>query len=389
MALKVSQRGDIPPFMVMDVMNEAAELEATGRDIIHMEVGQPSTPAPRKVLDAAKKALDSDILGYTLALGTPALRSRIAQYYQDTAGLEVATDRIAVTAGSLGAFLLIFLAAFEHGDRVAMPRPSYPSYRNMLGALGIESVLIDTTIENGFQPTPEDLDRLGGKLDGLIVASPSNPVGSMIAPDELKRLAAYCEERGIRFISDEIYHGITYGIEAVPAIRYSNEAVSINSFSKYFSMTGWRLGWMVMPESMIRQVERLAQNFFICPSALAQHACCAAFDCNEELDGHVAVYARNRELLLREMPAIGFDKLAPADGAFYLYADISKLSNDSLAFSKRMLEQAGVAATSGIDFDPVDGQHSLRFSYARNTAEMEQAVDRLKRWQAVGMAQVI
>lgn len=380
MPLKLSRRGDVPPFMVMDVMNAAARLEATGRTVIHMEVGQPSTPAPRGVLEAARRSLDDEIMGYTLALGTPELRQRIARYYRDTAALDIDPERIAVTAGSLGGFLLAFLAAFEHGDRVALPRPCYPSYRNMLGALGIESVWVESRVDNGFQPTPEDLDRLDERIDGLIVASPSNPVGSMIPPAELERLARYCEDRGIRLISDEIYHGLSYGVPTVPAVAYSEQALSLNSFSKYYSMTGWRLGWMVMPEAMIRQVERLAQNFFICPSAPAQYAAVAAFDCTEELDGHVRVYARNRELLLRELPRIGFDRLAPADGAFYLYADIGALSDDSLDFAARMLEEAGVATTSGMDFDPIDGHRYLRFSYARRTTDMEEAVRRLEHW---------
>lgn len=380
MALTTSRRGDVPPFMVMDVMSAAARLEAAGREVIHMEVGQPSTPAPAKVLAAARRSLSDSIMGYTLALGTPELRARIAEYYRLKDGLDVDPERIAVTTGSLGAFLLVFLAAFDAGDRVAMPRPSYPSYRNMLGALDIEAVLLSTSVERGFQPTPEDLERLDRPIDGLIVASPSNPVGSMIPPAELERLARYCEDRAIRLISDEIYHGISYGMPAVPAICYSDYAVSVNSFSKYFSMTGWRLGWMVMPPALTRQIERLAQNFFICPSAPAQYAAVAAFDCGDELDGHVKVYARNRELLLRELPQVGFDRLAPADGAFYLYADISARSNDSLAFCAQMLEQTGIAVTPGVDFDPIDGHTGLRFSYARSTEEIEQALERLRNW---------
>lgn len=380
MSLKLSRRGDVPPFMVMDVMSAAARREAAGHRVIHMEVGQPSTPAPRKVLEAARQSLSDSIMGYTLALGTPDLRARIARYYADTAGLDIDPERIAVTAGSLGGFLLAFLAAFDQGDRVAMPRPSYPSYRNMLGALNLEAVSVDTAMANGFQPTPEDLDGIDGSLDGLIIASPSNPVGSVIAPEALARLVAYCDERGIRLISDEIYHGISYGSATVPAIRYSDNVIGLNSFSKYFSMTGWRLGWMVMPENMIRQVERLAQNFFICPSAPAQYAAVAAFDCTEELDGHVAVYARNRSLLLEGLPQAGFDRIAPADGAFYLYADVSGLTDDSLGFAARMLDEAGVATTAGVDFDPVDGHHYLRFSYAGNTADMEEALQRLQRW---------
>ena len=380
MSLHNAERGNVPPFMVMDVMNEAARLEAQGRRVIHMEVGQPSTPAPRKVLEAAKKALSSELLGYTLALGTPVLRERITRYYHDQHNLDIDPERIAVTAGSLGAFQLIFMAVFEIGERVALPRPCYPSYRNMLGALGIETVLVTTSVERGFQPTPEDLEKVEGQIDGLIVASPSNPVGSMIAPEELSRLAKYCESKGVRLISDEIYHGLSYGIPCVPAVAYSDVCFSVNSFSKYYSMTGWRLGWMVMPVHTIRQIERLAQNFFICPSTVAQYATVAAFDCRDELEQHVQKYSRNRALLLSELPKAGFDRLAPADGAFYIYADISKFSNNSLEFSARMLEETGVAATSGVDFDPIDGHRFLRFSYARSTEDMQEAVERLSHW---------
>lgn len=379
--LKLATRGDVPPFMVMDVMSAAAAREAAGEHIIHMEVGQPSTPAPLRVREAAKRALDEQLLGYTLALGLPALQEAISGYYQDTADIAIDPKRIAVTAGSLGAFQLAFLAAFEAGERVALPRPAYPSYRNMLGALGLETVYVETTMEEGFQPTPEALERVDGPIDGLIIASPSNPVGSMLSPEALEALVEYCVDRGIRLISDEIYHGLSYGLPCVPAVRYSDEVLSINSFSKYFSMTGWRLGWMVMPETMVRQVERLAQNFFICPSALSQYAAVAAFDCRDELDQHVAMYAANRELLLAELPGVGFHKLAPADGAFYLYADVAHLTDDSLAFAARMLAETGVAVTSGIDFDPIDGHRSLRFSYARKTADMEEAIRRLRAWQ--------
>jgi len=382
--LKLAKRGDVPPFLVMDVMSAAAAREQAGEHIIHMEVGQPSTPAPQRVREAAKRAVDGELLGYTLALGLPALRERIGQYYRDTAELDIDPARIAVTAGSLGAFQLAFLAAFEAGERIALPRPTYPSYRNMLGALGLDTVYVETTMAEGFQPSPKALERVQGPIDGLIIASPSNPVGSMLSPGDLQRLVEYCVDRGIRLISDEIYHGLSYGLPCVPGVAYSHEVLSINSFSKYFSMTGWRLGWMVMPDYMVRQVERLAQNFFICPSALSQQAAVAAFDCTGELDGHVAMYARNRELLLAELPGVGFRRLAPADGAFYLYADVSELTDDSLGFAARMLAETGVAVTSGADFDPIDGHRSLRFSYARCTADMEEAIRRLRAWNGGG-----
>lgn len=381
MSLHNAKRGNVPPFMVMDVMNEAARLEAKGRHVIHMEVGQPSTPAPSKVREAAKKALSTELLGYTLALGMPALRARIARYYYDEYQLDIDPERIAVTTGSLGAFQLLFMAVFEIGERVVLPRPCYPSYRNMLGALGIETLLLPTSGQNGFQPTIEDLQKIDGKIDGLILASPSNPVGSMVTPEALKALAEYCQQNGIRLISDEIYHGLSYEIPCVPAVKYSDVCFSVNSFSKYFSMTGWRLGWMVMPVNTIRQIERLAQNFFICPSAVAQSAAIVAFDCTDELQQHVAKYARNRELLLQELPKAGFDQLAPANGAFYIYADISRFSNNSLEFAARMLEETGVAATSGVDFDPIDGHRFIRFSYARNTEDMLEAAQRLQAWE--------
>ena len=379
--MKVSRRGAVPAFIVMDVMQAAADREASGRDVLHMEVGQPSTGAPRGVVEAAKRALDSDVLGYTLALGIDPLRSRIAEHYRAAYGVEVPPGRIAVTAGSSGAFLLTFLAAFDPGDRVAILRPGYPCYRNILTTLQIEVVDIPVGPATRFQPTPELLDA-AGPLDGLLLASPANPTGSMLRRDELEAIVAWCAAKGVRFLSDEIYHGIVFGEPAASALEFTQDAIVINSFSKYFSMTGWRLGWTVLPEELVRPVERLAQNMFISPSALAQRAAIAAFDCRAELDANVARYGANRELLLAELPKAGFDSLAPADGAFYLYADVRRMTNDAETFCRAMLAETGVAATPGMDFDPVDGRAFVRFSFCGDTTQTAEAARRLRRWLA-------
>ncbi|MEM7442706.1 MAG: aminotransferase class I/II-fold pyridoxal phosphate-dependent enzyme [Pseudomonadota bacterium] len=382
MTLKISRRGHVPPFIVMDVMTAAAEREQSHGDVLHLEVGQPSTPAPQGVLKAARDVVDRDVLGYTLALGIPSLREKIIRYYSDRHGCTVDSERIAVTAGSSGAFLLAFLSAFDAGDRVALGAPGYPAYRNILSALEIEVVEVPTGPESRFQPTPDQLDRLDKPVDGLIVASPSNPTGTMLDRQAMADLVSYCEAHNIRLISDEIYHGISYGMPETTALDLTDDAIIINSFSKYYSMTGWRLGWMVLPEDLTRQVECLAQNFFISPSAVAQHAAVAAFDCTEELDRNVARYAANRRLLLEELPKAGFNRLAQSDGAFYLYADIGHLTNDSVEFCRRMLNDTGVAATPGQDFDPERGARTMRFSFAGSTEDMQSAAERLQRWLA-------
>ncbi|WP_135078693.1 pyridoxal phosphate-dependent aminotransferase [Terasakiella sp. SH-1] len=380
MALKIAKRGTVAPFIVMDVMRAANEREASGGDVLHMEVGQPSTSAPQAVLEATQKALMADKIGYTDALGIPQLRERIAQYYQDYYGVSIAAERVVVTTGSSGAFLLSFLSAFEAGDKVGLTAPGYPAYRNILRALGYEPVEIPVGPETHFQPTPEMLDSLDVTLDGLIVASPGNPTGSMLSRDDLQALCAYCDGNGIRFISDEIYHGITYGRKADTAVEFSDNAILVNSFSKYFSMTGWRLGWMVVPQDMVRPIECLAQNLFISAPTLSQFGGIAAFDCLEELDQNVAAYARNRELLLNELPKAGFNRLAPSDGAFYIYADVAHLTNDSQAFCKKILSETGVALTPGVDFDEARGHHFMRFSYAGSYAHMQEAAMRLKEY---------
>jgi aspartate/methionine/tyrosine aminotransferase len=383
MALKVATRGQIPSFIVMDVMRAANAKQRAGDKVLHMEVGQPGTPAPLAVRQAAQAALEGDLLGYTDAFGLPALRQQLVGYYQATYGVALSADSIAVTPGSSGGFLLAFLSAFNPGDRVALAAPGYPAYRNILTALGLEVVSLETDLAHRFQPTPELL-AAAGALDGLIVASPSNPTGTMLDAEALKALVGYCDAEGIRLISDEIYHGIAYGARAVSAAEFTDKAIIINSFSKYFSMTGWRLGWMVLPEDLVRPVECLAQNFFISASALSQHAAIAAFACQAELDGYVTTYAHNRELLLRELPKAGFDRLAPADGAFYLYADVGHLTNDSVAFCQRMLRETSVATTPGTDFDPLRGNRTLRFSFAGPTSDMAEAVARLGDWLQKG-----
>ncbi len=384
MVLKIAARGRIDPFIVMEVMRAAAERAASGADVVHLEVGQPSTRAPRKVLEAARAALDSDLIGYTLALGIPQLRERIARHYRDFYGASVPAERIVITTGSSGGFLLSFLTAFEPGDRVALASPGYPCYRNILSALGITPVIVPMEADTKFQPTIaalEQAERAGGKLDGLIVASPSNPVGAVIPEAELRALMAYCRERGIRFVSDEIYHGITYGVDPATAAAIDDQAIVVNSFSKYFSMTGWRLGWLVVPEDLLQPIERLAQNLFISPPTLSQYAGVAAFDAQDECQANVRRYAENRALLLNDLPGAGFDKLIATDGAFYVYADVARLTNDSVAFCRRMLLETGVAATPGVDFDGARGHATMRFSFAGSTADMAEAVKRLKAWR--------
>ncbi len=381
MALKLARRGQVPPFIAMDVLRAANERAAAGDDILHLEVGQPATPAPAPVLDAARAALGRETLGYTDALGLPALREAIAAHYRQSYGVALDPARIAVTTGSSGAFLLAFLAAFEPGDRVALASPSYPAYRNILTALDLLPVALPAGPEHRYQVTLDLLRGCQGQLDGLIVASPANPTGTMLAPSELAQIVRYCRDMGIRLVSDEVYHGITYGMPAATALSAGDEAIVINSFSKYFSMTGWRLGWMVVPPDMLRAIECLAQNLYISPPALSQYAATAAFQCRDELEANVARYAANRALLLEELPKAGFTRFAPADGAFYLYADIAHLTNDSPEFCRRMLRDIGVACTPGIDFDPERGNATLRISFAGATPAMAEAARRLKEWR--------
>ncbi|TQD32685.1 pyridoxal phosphate-dependent aminotransferase [Rhodobacter capsulatus] len=377
--MRFSNRGQVDPFIVMDVMEAARAAEAAGRHIIHMEVGQPSTPAPALARQAMAAALERESLGYTVALGLPELRRGIADLYRRWYGVDLNPDRVVVTPGSSGAFILAFSALFDAGDRVALGAPGYPSYRQILRAMSVTPVDILTRAENRFQPVPSEIPA---DVQGLIVASPGNPSGTMLGRAELAALMTAAAERDLAFVSDEIYHGLHYEGRAVSALEIGDEACVINSFSKYFSMTGWRLGWMVVPETHIRTVERLAQNLFICPPHASQIAALAALEATEELEANRAVYAANRALMLDRLPKAGFTKIAPPDGAFYIYADVSDLTTDSRAFAAEVLEQAGVAVTPGLDFDPVRGATTLRFSYARATADIEEGLDRLARFMA-------
>jgi len=377
-----SARSDVPPFMVMDVMAAAARIESRGGRVVHMEVGQPAAPAPLTARRAARAALDLGDIGYTEALGIPALRAAIARQYSELNGVTVAPERIVVTTGSSAGFILAFLALFEPGDRVAVACPGYPPYRHILTALGCEPVMIEIAQATRWSITVDALLAAHRRtpLKGVLVASPANPTGTMMRPAALRELIAAAEREGIRFISDEIYHRLDYAFPAETAAKFSDNAVIINSFSKYFCMTGWRVGWMVVPEPLLRSVERLQQNLAISVPTLSQVAAAAAFDGRDEMEAVKHGYEENRLILTRGLPQAGLPEFLPVDGAFYLYADVSRFTDDSLAFAKRMLEEAGVAATPGIDFDPIRGNRFIRFSYARSPADMREAVGRIGAW---------
>ncbi|NEU12085.1 aminotransferase class I/II-fold pyridoxal phosphate-dependent enzyme [Methylobacterium sp. BTF04] len=372
----------VAPFLAMDVMSAAAAREQRGEGVVHMEVGQPSGPAPRAVIAAAQAALADGRLPYTQALGLPALRERIAQHYAETYGVRVPASRIVVTTGSSAGFILAFLSQFDAGAHVAVPQPGYPAYRSILNALDLVPAPLTLRAEDRFAPTGEGLRALHARnpLSGILVMSPANPSGTVIEPERLGDLCATARDLNIRFISDEIYHGLSYGVPTETALRYDDEAVIINSFSKTWSMTGWRIGWMVVPEWLVRPIERLAQNLYISAPYLSQVAALAAFDAVEEIAETRAGYAANRALLLDAFPGLGLGRTHPADGAFYLYADVSGLTNDASAFCRRMLDEAGVAATPGLDFDPVDGGHHVRFSFAGSHGDCREAVERLQTW---------
>jgi aspartate/methionine/tyrosine aminotransferase len=382
--LAASGRSDVPSFMVMDVMAAAARIEAAGGHVIHMEVGQPAAPAPQTAIKAAQEALARGQVEYTAALGTPSLRARIARHYRDTYKCDVDPEQIVVTTGSSGAFILAFLALFEPGDRVAIAAPGYPPYRHILTALGCEPVLIETHAETRHALTGEALlaEHRKKPLKGVLVASPANPTGTMMSREALTDLITAAESEGIRFISDEIYHGLDYAFPAVTAAELSPNALIINSFSKYFCMTGWRVGWMVVPPPLVRAMERLQQNLSISVPTLSQIAAEAAFDGAAEMEAIKHGYQENRRILTTGLPQAGLTEFLPADGAFYLYADVSKFTEDSFAFAKQMLDQAHVAATPGADFDPFHGKSFIRFSYARSSAEMQDAVARICKWLA-------
>lgn len=376
--MRNSTRSEVDPFIVMDVMEAARKAEDSGRHIIHMEVGQPGTGAPKAAVEALSKTLESDALGYTVALGLPALRQRIAQLYGEWYNVDLNPERVVITPGSSGAFLLTFTALFDTGDRVGIGAPGYPSYRQILKALDLVPVDLPTSPENRLQPVPDDFAGLD--LAGLMVASPANPTGTMLDHAAMGALIDAARAQNASFISDEIYHGLEYEAKAVSALELTDECYVINSFSKYFSMTGWRVGWMVVPEDHVRVVERIAQNMFICAPHVSQVAALAAMDCEEELQANLEVYRRNRELMIEGLPKAGFTKFAPPDGAFYVYADVSDLTDNSLNFAEEILEKAGVSVTPGLDFDPVRGAGTLRFSYARSTEDIEEGLERLRKF---------
>ena len=374
----------VEPFLVMDMMAQAGKLERAGTKIIHMEVGQPSGGPAKKVIEAAERALKTERLGYVDALGYGPLRERIALHYKQTYGVDISPERVVVTSGSSAAFVLAFTACFDHGQKVGLATPGYPAYRNILKSVDLQVEDIQTTAATRWAPSVDDIKGRG--LDGVLVASPANPTGTMLPPQDLQNLLAASKKADVHFISDEIYHELVWSEQSsdVPpqatALQFDDDAIVINSFSKYYCMTGWRVGWMIVPQNLVRPIECLSQNLYISTAAISQYAALAAFDAREELDQRKAVYAANREFLMNELPTIGLDKFTPVDGAFYIYADVSKFTNDSAAFAKKMLNEAGVAATTGLDFDPYEGKTHLRFSFAGSQLEMQEAVKRLKAW---------
>jgi len=380
----ISQRSEVEPFHAMDVLAEATRRRANGHPVISMAVGQPSHPAPRAAREAAQAALVEGKIGYTDALGTTRLKQALADHYRGRHGLKIDPARIAITTGSSAGFNLAFLSLFDAGDAVAIARPGYPAYRNILGALGLRVIEVPVTAETHFTLTPESLEAAqtanNVRLKGVLLASPANPTGTVTGRQGLKSLADYCAANSIAFISDEIYHGLTFAGEETSALELTDEAIVINSFSKYYCMTGWRIGWMVLPERLVRPIERVAQSLYISPPELSQIAATAALGANEELDRVKASYAANRELLLDRLPKIGLAPASPMDGAFYAYVDVSRFTNDSMDFARRMLAEINVAATPGLDFDPVEGPRTLRMSYAGSQAEIAEAIERIGAW---------
>ena len=374
--MKSSLRSRIDPFIVMDIMERANAVEKKGQTVVHMEVGQPGTSAPQAAKDFLKASMEDNPMGYTVALGLPDLRKKIAELYGDWYGLDVDWNRIVITGGSSAGFILAFTSLFDKLDKVGLPNPGYPSYRQIMKTLNLEPVLINTTEKNRFHPTPNDLSRYN--INGLLIASPGNPTGSMIEREPLEALVSYCVDRKISLISDEIYHGIQYDMKPSTVLEYSDSCYIINSFSKYFSMTGWRIGWIIVPKEHVRVVERIQQNMFICASHASQILALGSFESKSELEKNLETYRENRKLLLAALPEMGFNNIAPPDGAFYLYIDISEFSSDSYDFTIKMLNVGGVAITPGIDFDPVKGKSKIRISYARSTPEILKGIERMK-----------
>ena len=378
--MKNSARGSVDPFIVMDVMEAASKIEKAGHDVIHLEVGQPGTSAPILAKESVIDSLSASTLGYTVALGIPELRKKIAELYWHWYKVKVDPQRIIVTPGSSGAFLLAFTGLFDAGDSVGIGSPGYPSYRQILKALSLNTVTIKALSDNKFQPVPTDV--INNKLDGLLVASPANPTGSMLNRDELEKLMAACKKKETAFISDEIYHGIEYETRAVSALEVSDDCFVINSFSKYFSMTGWRLGWIVVPNKHIRQFERLAQNMFICAPHISQIAALGALDAHHELNQNLQTYKTNRAMLAEQLPNLGLAKFAPPDGAFYFYVDVSEYTDNSVNFANEILEEVNVAVTPGIDFDPDRGLKTIRLSYACSTSDLKEGLRRLNNFMS-------
>ncbi len=377
-----SRRSAVAPFMAMDALRDARALERAGRHIVHMELGEPGAPAPLLVREAAAAALREGRIGYGEALGDRALRDRIAGHYGARYGVSVSPDRVIITTGSSGGFMLALIGAFDAGARIAVTAPGYPAYANILASLGLEAVPLEVGPETRFAPTAAMLAAAHRekKLDGALFMSPANPTGAMIDAQELSQICAFCDDVGIVFVSDEIYHGLEYDAPAETALRFTPNAVVVNSLSKYYAMTGWRLGWLIAPEGLMRPLERLQQSLAICAPTSSQRAALAAFDATQELEENRAAYARNRALLRERLPAMGLTRFAPPDGAFYFYVDVSDFTADSMYFCKRLLMEAGVAATPGLDFDPRRGRTMVRYSYAGAEAEVAEGAARLEAW---------
>ena len=376
--MKSSQRSKIDPFIVMDIMERANLVEKKGQTVVHMEVGQPATSAPKVAKDFLKASMECNPMGYTVALGLPDLRKKIAELYGEWYGLDVDWNRVIITSGSSAGFILAFTALFDKLDKVGLANPGYPSYRQIMKTLNLEPVLINTSEKNKFQPTPSELR--GQNIKGLLIASPGNPTGCMIEREPLRALADYCKDRKVSLISDEIYHGIQYDMEPSSVLEFSDSCYIINSFSKYFSMTGWRIGWIVVPEEHVRIVEKIQQNMFICAPHASQILALGAFEGRDELEQNILTYKENRQKLLTALPEMGLNKIAPPNGAFYLYIDISEFSSDSYDFAKKMLDIGGVAVTPGIDFDPINGKSKIRISYARSTSEILNGIEKIKKF---------
>lgn len=383
MALKQSKRSDIPSFRALDILQQVNQRVSDGENIIRLEAGQPSVGAPLEVIEYAKEMLDKDpIQGYTASVGMPELRERISGHYRLTDNCDVSPDSVFLSVGSSAGFILSFIAAFDEGDTVVLTTPTYPAYRNILKSLNINVIEVETTMATNYQPTVEILSNINQKIDGVIIASPSNPAGTIIDPEELKAICRWADEAGVRLVSDEAYHGITYEETAQSMARYSKTGIITNTFSKYFAMTGWRLGWMIIPEDLRDRVKKLSESLFVSPPSLSQHVAYKIFDHLDVCENYVATYRKNRDLLRAGLPKAGFENLSAANGAFYYYIDVHNLTNDSQGFCREMLDHAGVSATPGLDFDVARGNATIRMSYAGRTEDIEEACYRLQKWRA-------